>query len=359
VSELSDEEVDYLQEPSDEEVEGSSWTVKDPLTETAEHFTNGVGVNMAKERFTRVIESSRGKQQFHDSGVWKLSIELIVLAFLWQLPKIKAHYVGDLFRVNLIIAKELGFSDILSYIETRGWLISKKPRRNLTESTRFTLEYRKLEEAIAAAPAGEDGKLNKNAKAMVDALFVTLKSKEFVDPFSGRETVRFVDKTSFNAKVNQYAQDIQFMFTIVKHFILLAVETEKDNIEYWAKVFFKGCRRRKQLHLFCQNFLVALPKEESAAVSWVKYLLTNHADSLIDETARKASADSYQLSYNNRLEKALDESFGRRGSDRRRKPSDERSLVMVKSRIRDIYIGMLPPEDKSKHPSSTRKRGKK
>jgi hypothetical protein len=47
------------------------------------------------------------------------------------------------------------------------------------------------------------------------------------------------------------------------------------------------------------------------------------------------------------------------GSDGRRKPSNARHLLMVKSRIGDIYIGMLPPEEKSKHPSSTRKRGKK
>jgi hypothetical protein len=51
--------------------------------------------------------------------------------------------------------------------------------------------------------------------------------------------------------------------------------------------------------------------------------------------------------------------FGHRGSDRMRKPSGKRNLVMIKSRLRDIYIGMLPPEEKSKHPSSTRKRGKK
>jgi hypothetical protein len=51
------------------------WSVKDPLTETDEHFTNGVGINTAKERFTRVLESSCGKQQFHDSGAWKLLIE--------------------------------------------------------------------------------------------------------------------------------------------------------------------------------------------------------------------------------------------------------------------------------------------
>jgi hypothetical protein len=159
----------------------------------------------------------------------------------------------------------------------------------------FTLEYRKLEEPIDAAPAGKDGKFNKNVKAMVQALYVTLKSEEFLDPFTSKGTICFMDQTSFNAKVNQYAQDHQFMFMIVKHFILPAVKTEKENIEHWAKVFFKGCRTREQLHLFCQNFLAALPEDESAAVRWVEYLLKNHPDSLIDEVAHQASADSHQM----------------------------------------------------------------
>jgi hypothetical protein len=147
------------------------------------------------------------------AGGWSLLIELIVLAFLWQLPKIKVHYMGDLFQVNLLLVKQLGFRSILSYIETRGWLISKKPNKSPVEAPHFTLEYRKLEEPIDAAPAGKDGKFNKNVKAMVKALYVTLKSEEFLDPFTGKITVHFVDRTSFNAKVNQYAPDHQFMFT--------------------------------------------------------------------------------------------------------------------------------------------------
>jgi hypothetical protein len=188
---------------------------------------------------------------------------------------------------------------------------------------------------------------------------VTLKSEEFLDPFTDKGTVRFVDQISFNAKVNQYAQDHQFMFTIVKHFILPAVKTEKENIEHWAKVFFKGCRTRKQLHLFCQNFLLTLPEDELAAVRWVEYLLKNHPGSLIDEVVCQASADSHQMQYSKQLEKELSDMFGHRGSDRMRKPSGKRNLVMIKSRLRDIYIGILPPEEKSKHPSLTRKRGKK
>jgi hypothetical protein len=34
--EASDKEADYSQDPSSDEVEGSLWSIKDPLTETAE-----------------------------------------------------------------------------------------------------------------------------------------------------------------------------------------------------------------------------------------------------------------------------------------------------------------------------------
>jgi hypothetical protein len=104
---------------------------------------------------------------------------------------------------------------------------------------------------------------------------------------------------------------------------------------------------------------VVLLEDESAAVRWVEYLLKNHPDSLIVEVAHQASADSHQMQYNKPLEKELSDMFGYRGSDRIRKPSGKRNLVMIKSRLHDIYIGMFPPEEKSKHPSLTRKRGKK
>jgi hypothetical protein len=89
ILEASDEGADYSQDPSSNEVEGSSWSIKDSLTETAEHFTNGMGIDIVKERFTRVLESAHCKQQFCDSRAWSLLIELIVLAFLWQLTTLE------------------------------------------------------------------------------------------------------------------------------------------------------------------------------------------------------------------------------------------------------------------------------
>jgi hypothetical protein len=127
---------------------------------------------------------------------------------------------------------------------------------------------------------------------------VTLKSEEFLDPFTGKGTIRFVDQTSFNAKVNQYAQDHQFMFTIVKHFILPAVKTEKENIEHWAKVFSKDAGQESS-YICSAKISVRwlLPEDESAVVRWVEYLLKNHLDSLVDEVACQASADSHQMQY--------------------------------------------------------------
>jgi hypothetical protein len=51
------------------------------------------------------MESKLRKKDFLESGGWKLTLEIVMLAFLWQLPKTPLHYVGDLFRVNAIVAK--------------------------------------------------------------------------------------------------------------------------------------------------------------------------------------------------------------------------------------------------------------
>jgi|Transcript_18775 hypothetical protein len=117
-----------MSDPSEEEVEGTARNAPDPLTEMAEHFTNGIGVNLTKDKFRTVMESKLRKKDFLESGGWKLTLEIVMLAFLWQLPKTPLHYVGDLFRVNAIVAKQLGYASIYLYIKNRGWKI--RPKRD-------------------------------------------------------------------------------------------------------------------------------------------------------------------------------------------------------------------------------------
>jgi len=254
------------------------------LHETAEVFTNGFDVDIAKNRFKTVVETAKKKKAFRESGVWNLTTELFVLPFLWELPNIMAHYVGDLFRVNTLVGKTLGYDSVVAYIETRGWMIKKIPK-----STRFNLEYRKVDEAIVAAPSGEGSLgLVRNLKAMIDVLYDTLTSDVPNDPFTGKGTARFLKKPSFISKVNQYAQELQAATVIVKQIILPAIETvifptieaERENILLWTKKIFKGCRRRKQFIMFCHNFLSLVPNDGN--VTWCQSLLKDHPDDLMD-----------------------------------------------------------------------------
>jgi hypothetical protein len=99
-----------MSDPSEEEVEGTAWNAPDSLTEMAEHFTNGIGVNLTKDKFRTVMESKLRKKDFLESGGWKLTLEIVMLAFLWQLPK------------------QLGYASIYLYIKNRGWKI--RPKRD-------------------------------------------------------------------------------------------------------------------------------------------------------------------------------------------------------------------------------------
>ena len=183
--------------------------------EAVETFTNGLGTDLESSRFKTVVETAKKKRDFRNSGRWSLGWELFVLPFVWQMHKVAAHYVGDLFRVNTVVKDNLGYDSMCAYIETRGWCISK---RKATDG--FCLECRKLEEAIAAAPSNE-GTLGlvRHLKGMIEELYETLNMSVLTDPFSGQRTTRFIDMKSFMAKVDKCAQDMQVAFMIVKHVV--------------------------------------------------------------------------------------------------------------------------------------------
>ena len=337
-----------MSDPSEEEVEGAARSAPDPLAEVAEHFTSGIGVNLTKDKFRTVMESNLRKKDFLESGGWKLTLEIVMLAFLRQLPKTPLRCAGDLLRVNAIVAKQLGYVSIYLHIKNRGWRI--RPKR---DKSGFMITRSKLREAAAASAQPGSGEFMNNAKAMVDALYEFLSNQGFLDPLTGKPNLRWVTKESFNQKLSQRAQDTQTMFMIVDQHILPAVETEKNNIDYWARIFFKGCRTRKVLQTFCHHFCAAVPEDEDAATEWIKHLLKNHPDSAIDEVARIASAESHQKQYNDRLEKELKDTFGNCGSGKR--VSDKRHTLIAKGRLRDNYVAWLPAQKQSQYPSSTKR----
>ncbi len=271
-----------------------------------------------------------------------------MLALLRQLPRAPLRRAGGLLRVSAIVAKQLGCASIYLRVKNRGWRI--RPKR---DKSGFMIARGKPREAAAASAQPGSGELMSSAKAMVDALYKFLSNQGFLDPLTGKPNLRWVTKESFSQKLSQRAQGAQAMLMIVAQRILPAVETEKNNIDYWARIFFKGCRTRKVLQALCHHFCAAAPEDEGAAAEWAKHLLKNHPDSAIDEVARIASAESHQKQRNDRLEKELKDALGNSGPGKR--APDERRALIAKGRLRDNCVAWLPAQKQPQYPSSTKR----
>ena len=109
--------------------------------------------------------------------------------------------------------------------------------------------------------------------------------------------------------------------------VLPAVETEKENIEFWTKKIFRPCRRKKQFVMFCHNLLSLVPG--NGDVSWLQRLLNDHPDDLMDEVACQAEEVNHQQEYNDCVNKTLEDEFGTRGSGKSTKPSGKRNFIML------------------------------
>ena len=74
---------------------------------------------------------------------WNPSFSFIGLPFSFARKNMKdRHYMGLVFRVNSIIASELGYSSWVPYVLTRGWEC-----RYVKEKDRYDIKFRRVEEA--------------------------------------------------------------------------------------------------------------------------------------------------------------------------------------------------------------------
>jgi hypothetical protein len=86
-----------------------------------EFFSNGLGLELTSNEGTLlkgVIEMDKSKVSFHNAGNWTgLTPAFTILPFLWQMRKNgHFHHVADICMSVLIIAEQLGFDNVLSYL---------------------------------------------------------------------------------------------------------------------------------------------------------------------------------------------------------------------------------------------------
>jgi hypothetical protein len=258
--------------------------------------------------------------------------------------------------VNKVISIELGYDHVIDYIETRGWTITRKSRNQ----PGYTLQYRKLEAAIAARPSDKQSATKtRNLHAMVEDLFCRIQSDALNDPYSGAAGLRFLDKESFKAKLNSHAQDLQGALMITKHLFLDHVPyhdpNPKKDLSQWTLKIFRDCHDQKEFILFCNNILSLIPNEGNPDLCCS--LFRDHSNSLKDQVHHLADAEAHHIKYSQQLRATLGNTF-RRVPNKNGGTSLERSIIMLRCCMNDLSMAWLPEAEKQLHQSLTRKKGK-
>jgi hypothetical protein len=132
-------------------------------------FSDGLGLELTSNEGTLlkgVVEMDTSKAPFCNEGNWiGLTPALTILPFLWQMRKNSHfHHVADIYMSVSIVAEQLGFYNVLSYLEVHGWTFK-------AQGGMPTIQYHKLEQVITQpVPTGKTATLVMNFKAMVDKL---------------------------------------------------------------------------------------------------------------------------------------------------------------------------------------------
>lgn len=319
-----------------------------------ELFSNGLGLAMVSEEgrlLKGVVENDKSKATFLGDRKWSdgLSVELQVLPFLWHMRRNgRVHFFADVFMSTTIIAEQLGFDSPIQYVECRGWTFSKK-------GGEANLQYRKLEQVIEQlAPTKRTAELAMNFNAMVDMLYKhIIGSQGIKNVYSGKPSVRFLEKKSFISKLHQQTQEFQVAVIITKTFFIDHVSDHVGDLLFWIKTIFRQCRVRKDFTMLCNNMLMLF--DDSGNPELAKLLLSpTYLDCIRDEVSRRAIGLQQKMRYEARLE----EMIGKLGRATKRDvmPSKSRSLLFARARVRDMVYPFMSREEKLTFQSSTRKR---
>lgn len=188
---------------------------------------------------------------------------------------------------------------------------------------------------------------------MVNALYETLHREALQDPYTGKQSLCFLDIGSFIQKLNQHAQDLQCAFMVTKHFFLPYVTACKDDIAFWMKKIFWDCHTRKDLITFCNNMLLLVPNEGNSDFS--KASLADYFDCIKDEVTHLAGAHNIHEQYGDLVETMLHQNFDSRGTNKNQRSCMLRNLVMLRARMRVMASKYLSNEKKASYSSLTKK----
>ena len=259
--------------------------------------------------------------------------------------------------MNNVIAKQMGYPDVRSYLKTRGYTLSQVIDREGNPTDRFCLQYRKIEEALTSTSS-----VSKNAQfltahmhAMVQRTYQVLNSLALNDLITGKPIIRFLKYDSFVQKMSQYAQDLHALYLIVEYFFVPHVKHHENDLDFWVKYIFFSCSDRRDLMKCCNSILTIIPNDDGDP-DLVKELLSTYNNvSMKDAINDLAGARFHAEQYSRTVEALLHENCINRSNKRSSSVPIPSNLSCLRARIRDNMYPYLNDEEKELFSSSTRR----
>lgn len=83
----------------------------------------------AEGRFPSVVETAKRHKSFLGSGAWTPLSMFHALPYVHARRRLKkVHHFANVYISTQIVALELGFESATQYVQSRGWMLSKKQR---------------------------------------------------------------------------------------------------------------------------------------------------------------------------------------------------------------------------------------
>ena len=326
-------------------------------------FSNGLGSEQSQREFSSIISSFKRQRMLFGSvnndpklpstsPSWEPTPALIALPYIWvrKNPKDRHHF-GDVLRVNSIIAHALGYTSWSDYIKTRGWTCKFDRKEN-----KYILRYRRLKDCLSNKTS-EQTLHTMHLHEMLQKLYTRLSLIETQNKYGETQPLRYLKFSSFTAKVNSHAQDLQIASCIVENYFMQHVPDHKGDLEYWVEEVFKDCSTNQFTKLYSNDLLMLLPTStdrDDGALQ--KNLLLRHRSCMRDHIFGLSSSVRFNARYNRLIEDEIGKRFQSRRSN-----DEAKTLAFVRARAKDRVIPILESQNPSMPllQSLTRQRKKK
>jgi hypothetical protein len=332
-----------------------------------QEFMNGYGIELVQARFRPLVEGHLNKKRFRQKGI-VINPEFSSLPYVWHKPrKRRVAYFADCLRVTRALASQLGYTTIHQYLKTRGWLLKFQK-----ETGTYKLQYRKLEDALKFSDSKEiDGEDNRfgHLGAFVDELYSLIKNSSTFNEVTGKPVLEFLEIESFRQKLNDC---VQTMHVALKVFITkirpaLRLDELPNDYESWIIRLFGCVETRGEFHAMQNHILIMFPndgkmtEEEKKAVRHMFFVEGEEGKDPTQKlgnlkhrlTSAVATAEHLQT-YSEDLSRSIAKTFTRSCNNTDR--NIDKSMLLIRSRVRDIMYAYLDPHEKANFTSLTRRK---